>query len=236
MRYLPNLLKFYCSVNFERCGALAKISLSILCKSVFIASKDFELTDQEVDFVLELLSSVIYKQENIQYTWIAYTTDSNDSVYYFITFCLHLVANSSNAVKMLKVGIMDCIIYLFQHYEQEMPLKVALQLLAKLSAVVKLSAESHSSLINSLQQLMQKDTMKLDAFYCLLSLGIDVPKLIGQRYMLFYILKRGTTLTILSAFGLNHPSNQFKILHAYDFCCKWPKLSKGEVLWFSAKH
>ena len=192
LRHLPNLLKLYCSVNFERCGTLAKISLSILCKSVFIA-KDFELTDQEVSFVFELLSSVIYKQENIQYTWIAYATDSNDSVYYFMTFCLHLVANSSNAVKMLKVGIMDCISFLFKHYEQEILLKVALQLLAKLSTVVKLSVESCSNMINSIQQLMQKDTMKVDAFYCLLSLGIDVPKLIGQEYMLFLYLPKGCT-------------------------------------------
>ena len=187
MQYLPKLLKLYCNVNFQGCGALAKISLSILCKSVPIAYEDFELSGQEVNFVYELLSSVIYKQENERCAWVAYTTDGNDSVYYFIMFCLHLVINSPNAIKMLKVGIMDCISFLFQHYNQEILLKAALQLLAKLSTVVKLSAESHSSMINSMQQLMQKDTMKVDAFYCLLTLGINVPKILGQPYEHYYI-------------------------------------------------
>ena len=188
MRHLPKVLEWYCKVNSERCGALAKTSLSMLCRSAPITPQDFELSDPEVTFVFELLSSVVYKQENEEYIWIAYTTNGTDSLYYFITFCLHLVANSSNAMKLLKAGILDCISFLFQHYKQEILFKTALQLLARLSALVKVSAESHSSMISSMQQLMQKDSIKLDVFYCLLTLGIDVPKITGQIYVYTRIL------------------------------------------------
>ena len=181
--YLQHILKilgWYCKVNSQTCGALAKISLAMLCKSAPIAPQDFELSESELNFVFELLSSAVYKQENTEYTWIAYTANRNDSVYYFITFCMHLVANLSNAERLLKAGILDCISFLFQHYEQEILLKAALQLLAKLSALVKVSTESHSNMISVLQQLMQKDSIKLDVFYCLLTLGIDTPKITGQ--------------------------------------------------------
>lgn len=184
LRYLPNLLEFYSKVNFVRCGALSKIILSILCKSTYTEPTKFELSDAEANFVYELLSSAIYKQENEDYTWIAYTTDSNDSVYYFVTFCLHLVSNPSNGIKLVKVGILDCISFLFQHYKQEPLLKNALQILAKLSMLPKVSAEikeSHYNMINTTQQLLQKDSMKVDVFYSLVALGINVPKIAGKK-------------------------------------------------------
>ena len=183
LRNLPKLLELYCKVNVQRCGALAKINLSLLSKSLPVANKEFELSDPEVNFVFELLSSAIYKQENDFYTWIAYTSDTNDSVYHFITFCLHLVVNPSNAVMLLKAGILDCISFLFQHHKQETLLKIALQLLAKLSAQTKISAEvreTHSDMIVIMQQLMQQDSIKMDIFYCLLTLGVEVPKISGQ--------------------------------------------------------
>ena len=183
MRHLPKVLEWYCKVNSERCGALAKMCLSMLRRSAPISTQDFELSDPEICFVFELLSSVVYKQENEEYTWIAYATNTNDSLYYFVTFCLHLVTNSSNAMKLLKAGILDCINFLFQHYKQEVLLKSALQLLTKLSALVKVSTESHGTMISSMQQLMQKDSIKLDVFYCLLTLGIDISKITGQRHM-----------------------------------------------------
>ena len=188
MEDLPKVLEWYCNVNSERCGALAKISLSMLCRSAPISTQDFELSDPEIYFVFELLSSVVYKQENEEYTWIAYATNINDSLYYFVTFCLHLVTNSSNAMKLLKAGILDCISFLFQHYKQEVLMKTTLQLLAKLSALVKVSTKSHGTMISSMQQLMQEDSIKLDVFYCLLTLGIDVPKITGQRLVntIFY--------------------------------------------------
>ena len=183
LRYLPNLLEFYCKVNFLRCGALSKIILSIMCKSTHIAPAKFEMSDTEVNFVHELLSSAIYKQENEDYTWIAYTTDTNDSVYCFVTFCLHLVSNPSNGMKLVKAGVLDCISFLFQRYKQESLLKNALRLLAKLSMLPKVSAEiseSHYNMINTTQQLLQKDSMKVDVFYSLIALGINVPKIAGK--------------------------------------------------------
>ena len=183
IRHLPKVLEWYCKVNSVRCGALAKISLSMLQRSASISTQEFELSDSEIHFVFELLSGVVYKKQNEEYTWIAYSTNNNDSLYYFITFCLHLVTNSSNAMKLLKAGILDCISFLFQHYKQEVLLKTALQLLAKLSTLVKVSTESHNNMIGSIQQLMLKDSIKLDVFYCLLTLGIDVPKITGQRHM-----------------------------------------------------
>lgn len=190
LRYLPKLLEFYCKVNFERCGSLSKIILSIPCRNTPISSTEFELSDPEVNFVYELLSSSIYEQENDHYTWIAYTTDSNDSVYYFVTFCLHLVNNPSNGIKLVKAGILDCISFLFQHYKQEPLLKLALQLLAKLSMLPTVSAEvkeSHYNMIIIMQQLLQKDSMKVDVFYCLIALDINVPKIAGETHMYSYV-------------------------------------------------
>lgn len=225
LQRLPKLLEWYCNVNFQRCGALAKIILSILCKS---GPVEFELDDQEVNFIYELLSSSIYKQENQDQTWIAYTTDSNDSIYYFVTFCLHLVINMSNAIKLLKAGILDCISYLLQHYKQECLLKTALQLLTKLSAHAKISSEikdNHSGMIIAIQQLMQKDSMRMDAFYCLLTLGIDVHKITGQTsYVCIYVLRNSKVIKMLlmhdpSIFYFNYYFKlnifQSAILHIY---------------------
>lgn len=183
LRHLPKLLLWYCQVNFHRCGALAKVNLSILHKSVPITFKEFELSGPEVEFLFELLFTAIYDQEDEHYTWIAYTT-SNDSIYHLITFCLHLVANPSNATELLKTGILNCIDFLFQQCQQEILLKAALQLLTKLSAHTKASVEikqTHTDMIVAIQQLLQKDTMKEDVFYNLLTLGIEVSKTSGQQ-------------------------------------------------------
>lgn len=191
--HLPKLLELYCNVSFQRCGALSKIIFSILSKSAPILSSDFELSDPEANFVYEMLSTTIYKQENELCEWIAYTGNSNDSLYYFISFCLHLVTNSSNAIKLLECGILDCISFMFQHFKQESLLKIALQLLAKLSMLSKTSTEIkevHGSMISIIEQLLQKDSMKIDVFYCLFSLGIDVPKISGQSCIdLYYVHK-----------------------------------------------
>ena len=189
MLHLSQALGCYCKVNSQRCKTLAKVNFAILCNNLPVSSNDFELNDPEVDFLLELISSIIYKQENEHYMWAAYASDSNNSLYYFITFYLHLVANLSNAVKLIKAGILGILSFLFQHYKQDTILKTGLQLLEKLSALTKISTEireNHSDMIVSLQQLTYKDSLQLDVFYCLLAMGLAITKTVGT-YIYMYI-------------------------------------------------
>lgn len=181
--YMLNLLtplEWYCKVNSQRCKALAKLNLSILCKTIPIATKDFELSDSEVNFVFEFLSSSIYKQKSEDDVWMPYSI--NNSLFFCITFCLHLVSNLSNSIKLLKAGVLDCLSFLFQNYTEETVVKPALQLLAKLSALTKISAEvkeNHGDMIMAIQHHMKNDAMQVDAFYCLLTMGIDAPRITG---------------------------------------------------------
>ena len=187
--HLSQALGCYCKVNSQRCKTLAKVNLAILSNNLPVLSNDFELNDPEVNFLLEVVSSIIYKQENEDYMWAAYTSDSNNSLYYFITFYLHLVANLSNAVKLIKAGILNILSFLFQHYKQDTLLKIGLQLLEKLSALTKISIEireNHSDMIVSLQQLMYKDSLQEDVFYCLLVIRLDITKIIGT-YVRMYV-------------------------------------------------
>ena len=182
MLHLSQPLGCYCKVNSQRCRTLAKVNLSIMCNNLPASSNDYELNDPEVNFLLELISSIIYKQEDEDYMWAAYTSDSNNSLYYFMTFYLHLVTNLSNAVKLIKAGILDILSFLFQHYKQDTLLKTGLQLVEKLSALTKISIEikeNHNDMIDSMQQLMCKDSLQVDVFYCLLAMGLDIPKIIG---------------------------------------------------------
>ena len=177
--------RWYLGVNFGRCVALAKIILSILFIHWPGNVEDFALTDSETSFIFELVSSAIYGQENEHAMWVAYSTDSQNSVKHLLSFCVHLIANPSNAERLIKAGILDCISYVLQNYKEVEILKVTLKLIAKLCVHPKVSIEikeNYAEIIASLQQLLlQNDSLKVDLFYCLLCVGLEVPNITGKK-------------------------------------------------------
>lgn len=168
-------------MKFGRCAALAKISLSILSKYY---TTEYELTEPEANFIFELNSSAIYGQENEHAEWVAYTTDPRYSVRHLLLFCLHLITIPSNADKLFKAGILDCINYLFYNCKETNVIINALQLLLKLTTFPEILSnikENHAATtIVSLQAFLQEAPLQEYAFYCLYSIGCPAPNITSE--------------------------------------------------------
>jgi len=183
---------WYCRVNFGRCVALAKIILAILFSHWPGDVEEFTLTDSETSFIFELVSSAIYGQENEHAMWIAYSTDSQNSVKYLLSFCQRLSTNTSNAERLVKAGILDCISYVLQNYQESEILKATLKMTAILCVQQKVSVEikeNHADIITNLQQLLlQNESLKVDIFYCLLCVGFEITNITGTNINQLYLL------------------------------------------------